>query len=178
MAPCAGRGSSRLSPGTTSLPSLHNWSPELCTTSNPVWSICRQHCISSSPRLCEEHLQQSVTATSIWLSNWRLTVNVEKTVTMAFTRHPFPSKVSITLNDNALSTVNEHRHLGLILSSDLRWSAHIDKNFVKSRTLALHNHTSSAHTLPESPYPLLLSLHQTSGGVCLHSMAQALSSPT
>ena len=33
--------------------------------------------IRSSPRVCEEHLQQSVTATSTWLSNWRLTVNVE-----------------------------------------------------------------------------------------------------
>ena len=83
--------------------------------------------VSSSPGVCEEHLQQSVTATSTWLSNWRLAVNVEKTVTMAFTRSPFPSEVSINLNGNALSTVNEHRHLGLTLSSDLRWSAHIDK---------------------------------------------------
>ena len=77
--------------------------------------------VCCSPRVCEEHIQQSVTATSTWSSNWRLTVNVEKTVTMAFTRHPFPSKVSINVNGNALSTVNEHRHIGLILSSDLRW---------------------------------------------------------
>ena len=91
--------------------------------------------VSSSPGMCEEHLQQSVTATSTWLSNWRLTVNVEKTVTMAFTRRPFPSKVSINLNGNALSTVNEHRHLGLILSSDLRWSAHIDKILSKAGRL-------------------------------------------
>ena len=91
--------------------------------------------VTSSPRVCEEHLQQSVTATSTWLSNWRLTVNVEKTATMAFTRRPFPSKVSINLNGNALSTVNEHRHLGLILSSDLRWSAHIDKILSKAGRL-------------------------------------------
>ena len=88
--------------------------------------------VSSSPRVCEEHLQQSVTATSTWLSNWRLTVNVEKTVTMAFKRRPFPSKVSINLNGNALSTVNEHRYLGLILSSDLHWSVQIDKILSKS----------------------------------------------
>ena len=37
----------RLSPGTTSLPGIHNWSPELCTTSNPVWPICRRHCINN-----------------------------------------------------------------------------------------------------------------------------------
>ena len=91
--------------------------------------------VSSSPSVCEEHLQQAVTATSTWLSNWRLTVNVEKTVTMAFTRRPFPSKVSINLNGNALSTVNEHRHLDLILSSDLRWSAHIDKVLSKAGRL-------------------------------------------
>ena len=85
--------------------------------------------------MCEEHLQQSVTATSTWLSNWRLTVNVEKTVTMAFTRRPFPSKVSINLNCNALSTVNEHKHVGLILSSDLCWSVHIDKILSKAGRL-------------------------------------------
>ena len=54
---------------------------------------------------------------------------------MAFTRSPFPSKVSINLNGNALSTVNEHRHLGLILYSDLRWSAHIDKILSKAGRL-------------------------------------------
>ena len=54
---------------------------------------------------------------------------------MAFTRRPFPCKVSINLNGNALSTVNEDRHLGLILSSDLRWSAHIDKILSKAGRL-------------------------------------------
>ena len=130
--------------------------------------------VSSSPRVCEEHLQQSVTATSTWLSNWRLTVNVEKTVTMAFTRRPFPSKVSINLNGNALSTQTPRSNIVFrpALVSAYRQS------FVKSRTLTLHHHTSSAHAVKESPFSLLLSLHQTSGGVCLHSMAQALSSPT
>ena len=48
--------------------------------------------VSSSPRVCEEHLQQSVTATSTWLSNWRLmlTVNVEKNGNNGFYKAPFP----------------------------------------------------------------------------------------
>ena len=46
--------------------------------------------VISSPRLCEEHLQQSVTATSTWLSNWRLTVNVEKNGNNAFYKAPLP----------------------------------------------------------------------------------------
>ena len=132
--------------------------------------------VSFSPGLCEEHLQQSVTATSTWLSNWRLTVNVEKTVTMSLTRRPFPSKVSINLNGNALSTEQTPRSDIVFRPVPAPVSAY-RQNFVKSRTLTLHHHTSSAHALTESPYSLLLSLHQTSGGVCLHSMAQALSSP-
>ena len=84
----------------------------------------------------------------------------------------------INLNGNALSTVNEHKHLGLILSKDVRWSAHIDKILSKAGRLLYTIVRLQAHALTESPYPLLLSLHQTSGGVCLHIMAQALSSPT
>ena len=117
--------------------------------------------VSSSPGVCEEHLQQSVTATSTWLSNWRLAVNVEKTVTMAFTRRPslvkFPLTWTATLSPQLMNTDISVWHC-LQTCAGQRMST----KFVKSRTLTLHHHTSSAHALTESPYSLLLSLHQTS----------------
>ena len=77
---------------------------------------------------------------------------------MAFTRHPFPSKVSINLNGNALSTVNEDRHLNLILSSDLRWSAHIDKILSKAGRL-LYTIIRLRHTLSRKALILYYSLY-------------------
>ena len=91
--------------------------------------------VTPSAKLCEQELQQSVCVTSTWLCNWRLAVNAEKTVTMAFTRSPFRTNFSINLNGNTLSTVNQQKHLGLILSTDLRWSAHVDKILSKAARL-------------------------------------------
>ena len=82
---------------------------------------------------------------------------------MAFTRLPFPSKVSINLNGNALSTVNEHRHLGLILSSDLRWSAHIDKILSKAGRL-LYTIIRLRRTLSRKALILYYSLYIRLGG--------------
>ena len=59
----------------------------------------------------------------------------------------FPGKVSINFNGNALSTVNEHRHLGLILSSDLRWSAHIDKILSKQDAYSTQSYVCDACSL-------------------------------
>ena len=75
--------------------------------------------VSHDPVACEQQLQVSVNATSRWLSDWRLTVNTDKTVVMEFTRRPIPSNLAINLNGTQLRKVKEQRHLGLILSSDL-----------------------------------------------------------
>ena len=58
--------------------------------------------VSPSPTECECHLQRSVDATSAWLSDWKLAVNVDKTVSMEFPRRPFSSDFAINLNGNTL----------------------------------------------------------------------------
>ena len=84
---------------------------------------------------CEQQLQVSVNATSRWLSDWRLTVNTDKTVVMEFTRRPIPSDLAINLNGTQLRKVKEQRHLGLILSSDLRWTEHTNRVLSKAARL-------------------------------------------
>ena len=92
--------------------------------------------VSSSPTECEGHLQRSVDATSTWLSEWKLAVNVDKTVSMEFTRRSFSSDFAINLNGNTLEKVRMQRHdLGLVLTSDLRWTAHVNQVLSKAARL-------------------------------------------
>ena len=70
--------------------------------------------VSPSPTECEGYLQRSVDATSTLLSDWKLAVNVDKTVSMEFTSRPFSSDFAINLNGNTLKKVRIQRHLGLV----------------------------------------------------------------
>ena len=91
--------------------------------------------VSETSAACEQQLQESVDATSRWLSNWKLTVNQEKTVTMEFTRKPLPIDFSIHLNESPLRKVEDQRHLGLVLSADLRWTLHVSRALSKGSRL-------------------------------------------
>ena len=91
--------------------------------------------VSHDSVACEQQLQVSVNATSRWLSDWRLTVNTDKTVVMEFTRRPIPSDLAINLNGTQLRKVKEQHHLGLILSSDLRWTEHTNRVLSKAARL-------------------------------------------
>ena len=93
--------------------------------------------VSETSGACEQQLPESVDATSRWLSNWKLTVNQEKTVTMEFSRRsrPLPTDFSIHLNDSLLRKVEDQRHLGLVLLADLRWTLHVNRALSKGAPL-------------------------------------------
>ena len=118
--------------------------------------------VSHDSVACEQQLQVSVNATSRWLSDWRLTVNTDKTVVMEFTRRPIPSDLAINLNGTQLRKVKEQRHLGLILSSDLRWTEHTNRVLSKAARL-LHTLTEKTPqlALQASSAVLLLSVHSS-----------------
>ena len=63
--------------------------------------------VCPTPTECEGHLQRSVDATSAGLSDWKLAVNVDKTVSMEFTRRPFSSDFAINPNGNTLKKVKD-----------------------------------------------------------------------
>ena len=50
---------------------------------------------------------------------------------MEFTRRPLPTDFSIHLNDSPLRKVEDQRHLGLLLSADLRWTLHVNRALSK-----------------------------------------------
>lgn len=80
----------------------------------------------------EEGLQESVTNATRWLQTWKLAVNRRKTVVMASSRRPLPLAFNITFVDGVpLSRVDSHKHLGIYISSDLRWEQQV--TYVLSR---------------------------------------------
>ena len=62
-------------------------------------------------------------------------MNQEKTVTMEFTSRPLPTDFSIHLNDSPLRKFEDQRHLGLVLSADLRWTLHVNRALSKGARL-------------------------------------------
>lgn len=96
-----------------------------------------------------DELQKSVHQTSAWLTDWRLAVNVSKTTVLETTRRPSPSPTAICLNNIQLSRAHSHKHLGLMISDDLRWTAHIHYVLSKATpTLLLLRRLRSSLTRP------------------------------
>ena len=108
-------------------------SPVTCNLFADDTALCS---IAQSVSISVEALQLATTNSGKWLKDWRLSVNLAKTSVMATTRTvasvPVPS---IYLYGESLQSASSQRHLGVMLSADLRWSCHID--FVLSRAARL-----------------------------------------
>ena len=89
---------------------------------------------ASSLDAAEQDLQQAVTSAGTWLKAWHLLVNPTKTVILPFhhPNRPLSHIPNIVLHETCLSVVSQHKHLGLIISSDLRWHSYIDHIIQKS----------------------------------------------
>lgn len=77
-------------------------------------------------------LQTSLTSLEKWFNEWGLEVNATKTKVMYITNKKEVCNLPLKMNQTVLEAVNTHKHLGVILSNNLKWSAHIDH--VKSKT--------------------------------------------
>jgi hypothetical protein len=64
------------------------------------------------------------------LSVWLMTFNPDKTEIMLFTNLEHP-EINFTFEDNIISTIESHRHLGVTFSTDAKWNDHIE-NIVSS----------------------------------------------
>ena len=80
-----------------------------------------------NPDLTASTLNNDLSLIDSWSSDWLVTFNALKTDAMLISRkrnqvqHP-----PLVFQGIQLHNVNQHKHLGLILRSDLRWNDHID----------------------------------------------------
>jgi hypothetical protein len=62
-----------------------------------------------------------------WSTKWLVNFNPQKTETMTISRKlNKPHQPNLIMNNTIISTVTEHKHLGLQLSDDGNWNKHID----------------------------------------------------
>ena len=75
------------------------------------------HCINS--------LQPSLDAFTEWARVWKVGINPTKTQVITFTRSTMPH-ASLYMNGVELEECFSHKHVGVHLQSDLKWSTHIN----------------------------------------------------
>ena len=75
-------------------------------------------------------LQNDLTKLIMWSTRWQMTFNPEKCEVLELGR---VKSTSYFLNGQKLSVVAKHKHLGVVLSTKLSWSSHIDNAVAKAR---------------------------------------------
>ena len=81
---------------------------------------------SSSGSSLNEKLQYAADTVSRWFHRWHLSVNLMKTVSMAIRSKGMPHcPLSITIDNNTIPQVSNHRHLGITFSETLSWKEHV-----------------------------------------------------
>ena len=100
--------------------------------------------INESADDAQHSLQDAVTSAATWLTDWHLLVNAIKIVVMSFERQ---QRLQITINGTLLQQASSHRHLGLIIQADLRWSDHVGEKIKKGSTRAFPAAAYPQHAL-------------------------------
>ena len=66
-----------------------------------------------------------------WAKQWLVKLNPEKTEIMYFSSRSSPVDLYFSTDDINIKPVDAHKHLGVTLSADRKWSKHIN-NVVKA----------------------------------------------
>ena len=100
--------------------------------------------------LCNS-LQNDLFRINEWADQWLVKFSPEKCEVMLVSRKRHLDTIPLYMGCKKLPYVNLHRHLGIIMSNDLTWTAHIDELITKSYTrltlLKRLKYTLDRHTL-------------------------------
>ena len=66
-----------------------------------------------------------------WAQTWSMDFNPNKTEMVIFSNKKLKFDPSVYLKDVKIKKVSEHKHLGLILLENMKWTTHIDYSIKK-----------------------------------------------
>lgn len=87
---------------------------------------------SSDTSALQRELQFGIDAVYHWMIRWRLKPNVQKTEILFSPPLPTVSSFYFPGSSQAIAVVSNHKHLGIVMDSDLSWSAHVKSVQAKS----------------------------------------------
>ena len=81
-----------------------------------------------SPQSAARSLNKDLNSISLWSNRWLVTMNASKTKSMTFSlKKNKPDHPILKLSEQPIDEVSCHEHLGVLLSSNMSWKAHIEK---------------------------------------------------
>jgi hypothetical protein len=73
-----------------------------------------------------ERLNNDLQCINEWIRDWHVTINPGKTKSVTFSAKMFkPAHPTLYFANEPIEIVSNHKHLGVTLSSNLSWRAHI-----------------------------------------------------
>lgn len=81
---------------------------------------------SINPVEIERILNADLNKLSTWAKTWLVLFNAKKTEVMITSNIHFDYDIKLEMDDTLLKIVETHKHLGIVLSSKNKWSAHIN----------------------------------------------------
>ena len=81
---------------------------------------------SADPAEIERILNQDLSKPSAWAKLWLVIFNATKTEVMITSNIYFVYDIRLSMDNIILKIVETHKHLGIVLASNNKWSAHID----------------------------------------------------
>ena len=71
-------------------------------------------------------LNDDLSKLSVWAKKWLITFNPQKTEVMLISNTFLDCNSEPVMDDTVLEIVDIHKHIGVILSSNNKWTTHID----------------------------------------------------
>ena len=91
-----------------------------------------------------------------WVSKWKVTFNTKKSKYILFSQARLPDSPQLVFGPNIIERVDQHKHLGIIISYNLDWTAHV--NFICLKANRKLNVLRSVHYLDRQTLDLLYKL--------------------
>ena len=82
---------------------------------------------SADPVEIERILNQDLSKLSTWAKIWLVLFNPIKTEVMITSNIYFDYDIRLVMDETIKKIVETHKHLGIVLASNNKWSSHIDK---------------------------------------------------